>query len=203
MAVNIQMDCIQRITYQPIRLFKIMSVSPKLDKNEKLSSDSTVAVVEPIRKSSKYVMTCGTPSPPPAKSPEMATTKNAQNSFTSFSISSILSKQNKTEKANSAGGATVASDSKVTSEPAAAISLHPPPASFMSHLGSSSSMHSCTTDSSLMLSRYVYHFYVMLKSECLLARGSFMETSEQILEHKLTFEYCFVKVRPHYLQFCV
>ncbi|KAK7602294.1 hypothetical protein V9T40_009735 [Parthenolecanium corni] len=134
-----------------------MSVSPKLDKNEKLSSDSTATVVEPIRKSSKYVMTCGTPSPPPAKSPETATTKNAQNSFTSFSISSILSKQNTSEKANAAGSSPlIAGDTKVTSESAAVLSLHPPPAAFMSHLGSSTSMHSCTSDSSLMLSRYVY-----------------------------------------------
>lgn len=134
-----------------------MSVSPaKSEKNEKLSDPAA----EPVRKSSKYVMTCGTLSPPPPKSPEMAAAavapataaaKNAQNSFTSFSISSILSRQNTSEKA------AAAADPAAKGAAKPAISLHPQPppeaAAFMSHLGSSTAMHSCTADSSLMLSR--------------------------------------------------
>ncbi len=108
-----------------------MSVSPKLEKNDKLSD--CVNNCEPIKKSSKYVMTCGTPSPP--KSPEIST-KNAQNTYTSFSISSILSKQDTNEKCV---------DSKA-SESTASISLQPPPA-FMSHLGGSPSLPSCPADS--------------------------------------------------------
>lgn len=120
-----------------------MSVSPKIEKTEKLF-DTVNSSSEPVRKSSKYVMTCGTPSPP--KSPEIST-KNAQNSYTSFSISNILSKQDKNEKCIENKTSDLSSIASIPIQPSAG---------FMSHIGNSSSLHTCTADS-LMLSRYVFH----------------------------------------------
>lgn len=148
-----------------------MSVSPRSEKNEKLveASDS----LETVRKSSKYVMTCGTPSPP--KSPELST-KNAQNSYTSFSISSILSKQDSNEKSSESKSPDTTSVSSVPLTPSAG---------FMPHIGGTSALHSCSSDS-LMISRYVctyssiyhcqlylaIHTIISINKEKLVASGS-------------------------------
>lgn len=130
----------------------IMSVSPKSDsvKNERLFDlvDNKPETGVRHKTSSKYVMTCGTPSPP--KSPEIAT-KNAQNSYTSFSISSILSKHDSNEKSATECKSSSA-ESNTASSVAGPIALHPP-TGFMPHIGSAAAaLQQCSSDS-LMLSR--------------------------------------------------
>ena len=135
-----------------------MSVSPKSDslKSEKLidSVDATNRS-EPVRsKTSKYVMTCGTPSPP--KSPEIST-KNAQNSYTSFSISSILNRHDSSEK-NVTECKSSSTESNSTSSSSGGPYPVPPSTGFMPHIGNAvaaaAALHPCSSDS-LMLSRWV------------------------------------------------
>lgn len=122
-----------------------MSVSPRSERSRDKSPDnSDTCCSEPVKKSSKYVMTCGTP-PSPPKSPEIST-KNAQN-YTSFSISSILSKHDspsnneKTHESKSVGVDSSLSCNQLQST-----------AGFMSHISGAAALHPCSTDS-LMLSR--------------------------------------------------
>lgn len=135
-----------------------MSVSParserSREKSPENTPEAAVAVVEPVKKSSKYVMTCGTPSPPPPKSPAEISTKNAQN-YTSFSISSILSKQDATKSANADKGHQESKSTNMVEATNLSTSNQlQSTAGFMSHIsGATAALHPCSTDS-LMLSR--------------------------------------------------
>lgn len=125
-----------------------MSVSPKSERSREKSPENLDSTSEPVKKSSKYVMTCGTPSPP--KSPEIST-KNAQN-YTSFSISSILSKQDSANEKSHESKSTGVESNLSTNQLQSA-------AGFMSHISGAAALHPCSTDS-LMLSRYVRIFEI-------------------------------------------